>query len=103
MVMTCIIPIQCMHSLIQDAKPNVQFVNLAQWRHFSSENAVITVSLIKSLIVVFTDVMNKCDTELPEILPINGSNVQTYKLPVLVILDISPLVLKQSPEPGEAL
>ena len=30
-------------------------------------------------------------------------NVQMYKLAVLVILDVSPLVLKQSPEPHEAL
>ena len=92
-----------MHFLIPDAQPDIQFVNLAQWRHFSSENAVITVSLIKSLIGVFTDVMTKCDTELQGILPIIGSNVQTYKLPVLVILDVSPLVVKQSPEPGEAV
>ena len=41
--------------------------------------------------------------ELQEILRINGSNVQTYKLTVLVILDISPLVRKRSPEPREAL
>ena len=39
--MTRVIPIQDMHFLITVATPNIQLIILAQWRHLSSESAVL--------------------------------------------------------------
>ena len=46
---------------------------------------------------------NCLNNQLIEILPINGSNVQTSKIAVQVILWVSLLVWFQSLEPREAL